>query len=166
MTELVVSVLGEDRPGILDDMCGVVQANSGHITDLHVIDAGGHFAMISTVRIAKSAVAPMREQLVDLAAVSGLIVRVEPALAHSDAKGCHTYRFVGETDDYPSLLKPLTHLLRVLRINIENIETQHDQGSSLHLTLNVPRNCPVTQLREYLCQLLGPLKVDWKLLAL
>lgn len=160
----LVTITGEDRPGILDDVCGVIQRNSGAIVDLRSIDVGGHFAMLILVRINSSAEQAMEHQLTELASYSGLRISVKPA-QETERNAVHFYKLVACGREHVSVLKRLSHLLRVLSVNVENIEThsEADGSTTMTLTLGVPRDCPVTKLREFVDQLLGPSKMVWDL---
>ena len=68
--------------GILDDVCGVIQRNSGHITDLRSVDVAGHFAMLVLVRITAAAEQAIRLGEVVMAEATGLArTRVERRMA-------------------------------------------------------------------------------------
>ncbi len=163
----LVIITGEDRPGILDDLCGVIQRNSGAIVDLRSIDVAGHFAMLILVRISSSAEQAMEHQLTELASYSALRISVKPA-HETERSAYHFYKLVACGREHVSVLKRLSHLLRVLSVNVENIETHSevDGNTTMTLTLGVPRDCPVTKLREFIDQLLGPSKMVWDLTAI
>lgn len=163
-TPWIVIITGEDRPGILDDVCGVIQRNSGHILDLRSIDVGGHFAMLVMVRLPSTSEQSLDHQLTELASYSGLRVTMKPAL-ESGTRPIHLYRLTACGKEHVGVLKKLSHLLRVLSINIEHIEThsQPDGSTTMTLALGVPRECPVSKLREFVEQLLGPSNMSWDL---
>jgi predicted amino acid-binding ACT domain protein len=160
----VISICGDDRPGILDDVCSVIQRNSGRITDLHTIDVGGQFAMLCCVHIAESAVEALRHQMNELAGYTGLRIIVSRAVT---SRALHQYMLRACGTDHVGVLKKISHLLRVLNINIQHIDvhTQPDQHATMILTLGVPRECPVTKLKEFFAQLLGPTDMRWELSA-
>lgn len=160
----IVIINGEDRPGILDDVCGVIQRNSGHILDLRSVDVGGHFAMLVMVRIPATSEQSLDHQLGELASYSGLRVAMKPAL-ETGTRPIHLYRLTVCGKEHVGVLKKLSHLLRVLSINIEHIEshTQEDGGATMMFALGVPRECPVSKLREFVAQLLGPSNMSWDL---
>lgn len=163
-TNYIVTLSGDDRPGILDDVAGVIQRNSGRILELRSVDAGGQFAILVTVRLPPDAVEATSHQLDELAQTRGLYVRVSPA-SDSPYARVHQFRLIARGDDQLGVLKKLSHLLRVLSINIEDIVTftEPDGRVTMTLTLGVPRECPVSKLREFLSQLLGPTGMQWEL---
>ena len=158
----IIIVTGEDRPGVLDDVCGVIQRNSGTIQVIRSVDSGGQFAMLYGVAIAASATEALCHQLDEFAGYSGLSVVCRPA---ADSRPVHQYRFVARGDDHTGVLKKISHLLRVLSINVEEIQTQvePDNRVTMTLLLGVPRECPVTKVKEFFAQLLGPIDMTWEL---
>ncbi len=166
-TPWLVIITGEDRPGILDDVCGVIQRNSGHIVDLRSVDVAGSFAMLVLVRIGSSSEQAMEHQLTELASYSGLRITVKPA-ADVETRSKHLYKLVACGPEHVGVLKKLSHLLRVLSVNVENIEThsERDGNTTMTLVLGVPRECPVTKLKEFVDQLLSTSKMSWDLTTL
>jgi glycine cleavage system transcriptional repressor len=163
-TPWIVIITGEDRPGILDDVCGVIQRNSGHIVDLRSVDVGGYFAMLVLMTLSATSEQALEHQLTELASYSGLRVSMKPAL-DTGARPIHMYRLVASGREHVGVLKKLSHLLRVLSVNIEHIETHSEPDGSTTMTLHlgVPRECPVSKLREFLAQLLSTSEMAWDL---
>jgi len=163
-TSLIITLSGDDRPGILDDIAGVIQRNSGRIAGLRSVEAAGQFAMLITVRIEPDAVEALSHQLRELTNARGLHSTVARA-SDSPCARQHQFRLVARGDDHVGVLKKLSHLLRVLSINIEEIvtETGRDGRVTMTLTLGVPRECPVSKLKEFLTQLLGSISMEWEL---
>jgi glycine cleavage system transcriptional repressor len=162
----LVIITGEDRPGILDDVCGVIQRNSGQITDLRSVDVGGHFAMLVLVRIHAGAEQAMEHQLAELASYSGLRISVRPAVeTEASGRPTHLYKLTACGREHVGVLKKLSHLLRVLSVNVEQIEThsEPDGSTTMTLVLGVRKDCPVTKLREFVGQLLGTSQMSWDL---
>lgn len=161
----VVTITGEDRPGILDDVCGVIQRNSGHIVDLRSVDVAGYFAMLIVVCMPTMAEQAMNHQLAELASYSGLKISVKPIDPNSEPPRGHFYRLTACGKEHVGVLKKLSHLLRVLSINIEHIQThsEPDGSTTMTLVLNVPRECPVTKLKEFVAQLLSNSEMSWDL---
>ncbi|MBC7785402.1 MAG: hypothetical protein H7144_16335 [Burkholderiales bacterium] len=160
----IITIAGEDRPGILDDVCGVIQRNSGHVDDLRSVDVGGHFAMLVRVRIDSGSEQAMEHQLAELASYSGLRVTVVPAI-NSDDPRSHIYRLTASGKEHVGALKKLSHLLRVLSVNIDSVEThsEADGSTTMALVLGIPREMPVSKLKEFLAQLLGNSDMTWDL---
>lgn len=165
-TNYIVTLSGDDRPGILDDVAGVIQRNSGRIVELRSVEAGGQFAMLITVRIGSDAVEALSHQLNELTQTRGLRTVVSEAVECQAAR-VHQFRLIARGDDQLGVLKKLSHLLRVLSINIEDIVTHNeiDGQVTMTLTLGVPRECPVSKLKEFLAQLLGANNMMWELSA-
>jgi glycine cleavage system regulatory protein len=68
------------------------------------------------------------------------------------------------------VIQRVSHLMRVLHINIQDVETRLARDPSgaamrfdIRLLLAVPRQTPVTMLRDYLQHLFSELHVEWSL---
>jgi glycine cleavage system regulatory protein len=160
----VATISGHDRPGILDDVCTVVERNSGKVLDLRSADVGGQFAMLVLYESAETAQPAIAHQLRELASVSSMQLVIEPAIPCNE-RHVNFYRLVACGTDHVGVLRKLSHLLRVLSINVEQIDTRRESDSktAMTLTLGVPRDCPLTKLREFVGQLLSAHKMDWDL---
>ncbi|HEX8341963.1 MAG TPA: ACT domain-containing protein [Tepidisphaeraceae bacterium] len=163
-TRQVATITGHDRPGIIDDVCTVIDRNSGRVLDLRSSDVAGCFAMLALYECAATAGPAIEAQLGELASVSSMGVSIHAA-EPCDGRGTHLYRLVASGVDHVGVLRRLSHLLRVLSINIEQIDTRSDSDAktTMTLTLSVPRNTPLTKLREFVGQLLASHQMDWEL---
>jgi glycine cleavage system regulatory protein len=160
----VATITGQDRPGILDDVCTVVERNSGQVLDLRATDIGGHFAMLALFACAETAHPAIVFQLREMTSVSSLQLVVEPA-SPCCGSGMSIYRLTACGADHVGVLRKLSHLLRVLSINVEQIDTRTESETKTTITilLRVPRGCPLTKLREFVSQLLTAHHMEWDL---
>ena len=160
----VAIISGQDRPGILDDVCTIVERNSGRVLDLHSTYAAGYFAMLAVYESADSAAPAVEAQLQDMTSVSSLELNICPADA-VEKSATRPYRLIAHGEDHVGVLRKLSHLLRVLSISVEQIETHSDAEGppALVLTLGVSRDCPLSKLREFVGQLLSAHKMDWEI---
>jgi glycine cleavage system regulatory protein len=160
----VATITGQDRPGILDDVCTVIERSSGHVLDIRSSDVAGCFAMLVLYECAETAAPAIAAQLAELASVSSMRVDIHPAESCPDRQ-THLYRLVASGPDHVGVLRRLSHLLRVLHINVEHIDTRRepDAKTTMTLTLGVPKNCPLTKLREFVAQLFSAHEMDWDL---
>jgi glycine cleavage system regulatory protein len=121
--------------------------------------------MLVLVRITSTAEQAMEHQLAELASYSGLRIVVKPASVESVQRSSHLYKLTACGREHVGVLKKLSHLLRVLSINVEHIEThsEPDGSTTMTLVLGVPRDCPVTKVKEFIGQLLSTSKMSWDL---
>lgn len=160
----IIIITGEDRPGILDDVTGVVQRNSGVVEDVRSVDLHDFFSMLLSIRMNRANVESLKHQVEEVGSYGGLHVRVEPAGNPSDDTRT-PYHLSITGDDLGGVLKKISHLLRVLSINIESMETRRRKGEQNHfdLVITIPPQVPLAKVREFLGQLLQPLGLLWDL---
>jgi glycine cleavage system regulatory protein len=151
----------------LDDVCGVIQRSGGAIINIRSIDICGSFAMIVQVHVTEQAREGLANNLEELARQVGLHIQMRPSDASSN-ESSHLFRLVAHGTDHVGGLKKLSHLLRVLSINIEHVDTKTEPDGSVRMSLllAVPRECPVTKLREFVGQLLSTIQMKWELTGL
>jgi glycine cleavage system regulatory protein len=70
--------------------------------------------------------------------------------------------------DQTGVVPRLSHLLRVLGVNIENLRidtpaSAKEPGFELNLLLSVPKETPISMLREYLAHLCGEIGISCEL---
>ncbi len=161
MTENVVLVAtGADRPGVMDELSQFLLDCGGNITDSRSVNLHGRFALLLLVRGDAGAIQALREGLPRLEE-SGIHAEVYATTAARPAEAStFPHIFIATGTDQKGVLHRISHLLRALKINIDDIRTHvaEDQSFEIRLALAVPRETPVTMLREYLtflCQELG-----------
>lgn len=162
----IIMIAGEDRPGILDDFTGVVQRNSGTVEDVRSIDLRDYFCMMLSIRLEHGAFESLKHQAEEIASHGGLTVRLE-LIGEASRQDSVLYRLIISGQELGGVLKKLSHLLRVLSINIESMETRKRPGAGerFDLLITIPPQIPMTKVREFMGQLLQPLGLSWELEA-
>jgi glycine cleavage system transcriptional repressor len=157
--EAVLVATGADRPGVMDELSQFLLENGGNITDSHAVNLRGYFAMLLLVRASPEA---MQKLSLGLGSLSGRGINAQLHDASSSPRknGSFPYIFTASGKDQAGVLHRISHLLRVLKINIDGIETQvaPDSSFEIRLALAIPRETPITLAREYLtvlCKELG-----------
>jgi glycine cleavage system regulatory protein len=77
-TSYIVTFIGDDRPGLVEALAGVIESNRGNWLQSRLSQLGGKFAGLVLVTLPDDHGAQLEEALKDLSA-SGLSVRVTPA---------------------------------------------------------------------------------------
>jgi glycine cleavage system transcriptional repressor len=164
--DAVLVATGSDRPGVMDELSQFLLTCGGNITDSHAVNLRGQFAMLLLLRCEHDALEAIRQGLPSLVD-KGIRAELKPASGTPAVEAAtFPYRFVARGKDQAGVLHRVSHLLRVLKINIDNIETHVTPGSGefeVRLDLSVPRETPVTMVREYLTYLCNELKITSEL---
>jgi glycine cleavage system transcriptional repressor len=166
---------GADRPGILDEVAQYVYERGANISESKLLSLRGTFILMILVHGDGDTITRLRHGLPTLASASriGVDLRDAEPEVPADASGAAVtflYRFSAAGSDQAGVLHKLSHLLRALNVNIEDVhshvapakESERPQFT-LDLLLSVPRDTPVIKLREYLGTLCGELSIQWEL---
>jgi glycine cleavage system transcriptional repressor len=162
--EVVLLATGADRPGIVDELSEFLLECGANITDSRSVNLRGQFALLLLVRGDAAALGRIRAGLSALCG-SGISLSLQPA-SRSDSAS-FPYVFTATGKDQTGVLHRISHLLRALKINIDEVQTHvaEDASFQIRLTLSVARETPITMLREYLGVLCGEINVEWSLAA-
>jgi glycine cleavage system transcriptional repressor len=179
MTHAILSAIGTDRPGLVDEVSQFIFDRGGNIEDSRSVNLRGQFAMVLLVGApAAENLERLRADLPGFAERTGLHAELRPSAAVPPHRGEATlaavpYRLTGTGIDQPGLVHRVARVLRELNVNIESLDTRLTAapytGSpvfEMELVVSVPRTTPVAQLRHRLGIVCDELNVDWELAPL
>jgi glycine cleavage system transcriptional repressor len=165
----ILVATGRDRPGVMDELSVFILAQGGSIADTRSINLRGQFALLVLVSGTRDAMGKVRAGLDVAAERIGIDARVEQAGEH-DGGDTFPYRFTATGKNHPKVLHAISHLMRVLNVNITNLQTRETSTNGpesrpfhMELGLAVPREVPIVKLREYLDALCGDMQVRYEL---
>ena len=165
-TSLVLTVLGEDRPGLVEALAHLIAAHEGNWVESRMAHLAGQFAGILRASVPDGNAAALLTALQGLAA-HGLQVVVTRSSTDAPAPEARwlTLDLVG--NDHPGIIRDLAHTLARRGINIDELQTACTSapmtgGMLFKATarLRVPWEVAVTELRTALEQLAHDLMVD------
>jgi glycine cleavage system transcriptional repressor len=166
MTEVAVLLAtGNDRPGVMDELSQFLVECGANVTESRSVNLHGTFALLLAIQAAPEAMQRVRDGLGTLRD-RGMEVQLRPAnLAQPPEASVYPFILTAAGTDQSGVLHKLSHLLRALNINIDNLETHvhRDRSFQIRLNLSVPRETPVAMLRDYLSYLCSELKITWDL---
>ena len=168
----ILVATGRDRPGVMDELSAFILAQGGSVADSRSINLRGQFALLVLVSGPREAMAKVREGLDVAAERIGIDARVEHA-GERDGGDTFPYRFAATGTNHPKVIHAISHLMRVLNVNITSLQTQETSTNGpesrpfqMELGLAVPREVPIVKLREYLDALCGDMQVRYELTSL
>jgi glycine cleavage system regulatory protein len=172
MTDLVLTLLGPDRPGIVELLAGVISAHGGNWLESRMSHLAGKFAGILRAELPSDRVAAA---LIALAALEtrGLKVIAETAapVALLPAERRMEFELVGL--DRPGIVREISQLLASNDVNVEDLVTNRSSapmsGEMLfeaRAHVRVPATTDVARLRADLERLASDLVVEVKLTVL
>jgi len=175
MSHAILTALGTDRPGLVDEISRFIFDSGGNIEDSRMVNLRGQFAIMLLVAGTSETLAKFREGLARFAQASGLHVEMRPLQdgPASTAGPGRRYRLVATAIDQPGIVHRVSHTLRQMVVNIESLETRFTPSPytgaplfEMELTLSVPVELAVAQLRQNLAATCDALNVDWELRAI
>ena len=165
MESLVVTVIGEDRPGLVQSVSAAVESHGGSWVESRMAHLAGHFAGILRASVPSENVEALTEALQALHA-GGLRVAVERGFEADTEEGAVILLdLIGS--DRPGIVHKISEALAARGVNVDELDTQCDgapwSGDALFKAtarLRAPRDLDLDQLRESLEAIAGDLMVD------
>lgn len=166
---LVISAIGQDRPGIVDEVSAFILAHECNVADSRMAVLGGDFALIMLVSGPESEVEKLTSHLAELEKKSSLTIVYRPGRSPSipQAIPAVPYQLRAVGMDHAGIVHNIAHLLAGMGVNVEAAETStaHSPQTgtpifSMTMKLAVPGSLHVGQIREQLDKLGDELNVD------
>ena len=120
---VVLTAVGPDRVGIVDDISGVVSHAGCNIEESKMSVLGGEFAVIMLVSGPAGSVESLAESLPDLGQKLSLHIECRGTREPSAGDKGRPYLLEAVSLDTPGIVHAVTAILRSHGINIEDLET-------------------------------------------
>jgi len=165
MESLVVTVIGKDRPGLVELVSAVVEEHGGDWVESRMSRLAGEFAGILRVSVPAAQADTLSKALEGLRS-EGLRVVVERGVEETVEEG-HLIVLELIGSDRPGIVHKISEALAARGVNVEELNTECDgapwSGDTLFKAmarLRAPRALDLDQLRESLEAIAGDLMVD------
>lgn len=122
MASLLLTVIGDDRPGLVSAVSALVEARGGSWQRSQLTRLAGKFAGIALVEVPDAQRAGLEEALAALAA-EGLAVRVEDAGTAGEVVPAASFRLHLVGQDRPGIVAEISSALAVRGVGIEELLT-------------------------------------------
>ena len=165
-TSLVLTILGEDRPGLVESLASIIAAHDGNWLESRMAQLAGQFAGILRASVPDANATALINALQGLA-VHGL--QVVAARSTTDEAAQHSRWLMLDLvgNDHLGIIRDLARTLAQRGINIEELQTACTSapmtGGMLfktHARLRVPPEVAVSELQVTLEQLAHDLMVS------
>ena len=124
MDQLVITILGDDRAGLVDALSGAISRHGGNWERSQMIELAGKFAGVVLVRIAPSNTDALRAELDQIEASGLLNIELEKAAVESDDTIKHRFDLEITGQDHPGIVYEVSHALAQNNINIEEFSSE------------------------------------------
>ena len=163
---LVMTVIGEDRPGLVDSVASLVAGHGGNWLESRMSRLGGQFAGIVHVEV------PAEQEQPLVAALKALAARGLNVVVHSDRPGTadatrplSVLEIVGQ--DRPGIVRQISRALADFGVNVEELHTECSSAAMSGETLfkararlSIPASCNAAALRQTLEKIAADLIVE------
>lgn len=151
---LVISAIGEDRPGIVNDLAKCCADYQCNILDSRMTVLGGEFAVLMMVSGSWDAIAKLESNLPQVARRLELMLHVKHTRQRAPGRTI-AYSVNVVAIDHPGIVHEIAQFFSSRRINIEDLQTSTycaphtgTQMFNLNMMINVPADTHLASLRE------------------
>jgi glycine cleavage system regulatory protein len=167
MTNLVLTVLGDDRPGLVDTLSGVISDHGGSWEHSQMARLGGKFAGIVQVSVPEAQADALVRGLHAFSDEGALHVEVTSAGVEPAAASGHRFELSLMGTDQPGLVHAVSAALAAAGASIESLTTDTLEAPmsggtlfSAYATVVLPESVDTAAVRAELERLAGNLMVD------
>jgi glycine cleavage system regulatory protein len=169
---LVMTIIGQDRPGLVDSVASLVTEHSGNWLESRMSRLGGQFAGILRIELPEEKASPLVAGLKKLE-LHGLTVVVHPDQPKPlpQAARLSLLEVVGQ--DRPGIVRQISRALASYGVNVEELNTECASAAmsgEMHFRararLSIPESCNLGEIRQKLEKIAEDLIVDISLAEL
>ena len=164
---LVISALGKDHPGIVDQLAKEIFNAGGNIADSRMTVLGGEFAVILLVSGDPGNITQLEETLPRLQDRLALTIIVKRTTAKTSQVNMMSYAVRAVSVDHPGIVYQLANFFSGRNINIEDMNTTSYAAAhtgtpmfAIDMTVNIPVDVRISTLREKLAEFCDDLNID------
>jgi glycine cleavage system regulatory protein len=155
-TSYILTFIGEDRPGLVEQLSQVVENNRGNWLESRLSQLAGKFAGLVLVSLPQENAEALEEELQGLSA-SGLSVRVTPAAGGAAMGGGKTITLSVMGPDRLGIVREISRALAKRQINVIEMDS-HVHGAAMsgemlfnaRIDVQVPTNADFEDLADTL----------------
>jgi len=166
MLFLVLTVLGDDRPGLVEALSDVIAAHEGNWLESRMARLAGKFAGILRASVPENSADALAHALQELEA-HGLHMIVEWSAIEGAAQAYQWFQMELIGTDHPGIIRDISRCLAMQGINIDELHTEYESapmsGEMLFnatVQLQVPLETEIADLQANLESLAQDLMVD------
>lgn len=166
-TFLVISALGEDRPGIVNALSKVVFDHGCNVADSRMTVLGGEFAAILLVEGRWNTLAKVENALPELERQLSLTITAKRTGERAAADNLLPYAVDVISMDHPGIVNNLAGFFAERSINIEDMSTSTYAAAhtgtpmfAVHMTVGIPADMHIAALREEFMDCCDGLNLD------
>lgn len=152
---LVITAVGEDRPGIVDELSRIMLDNELNIEESRMSILGGEFAIILLVSGDRAQIDHISQQQQQLEQALGLKLMIKVTRARQPKQHVSPYTISVVGMDHPGIVQRLAHFLARHNINIQDMKTDSQPAAhtgsplfTVDMRVDIPASLAIEPLRE------------------
>lgn len=169
--QLVISAIGSDRPGIVNDLSQLIVNNSGNIDDSRMTVLGGEFAIILLISASENELSNIEKILNEKSSEFELniITKQTNNTIANDSALDKKIPYIVEVlaMDNPGIVYKLTDFFSTREINIQSLQTDRypaphtgTQMFAIEMVITVPQSIIINDLRDDFLDLCEDMNLD------
>lgn len=169
-TKLVISALGTDRPGIVDELSNIVFEHSLNIEDSRMTVLGGEFAILLLVSGDQSSIDAIQTQVHEIEQALQMRLLIKVTTDTSPIENAIPYAVEVAALDHPGIVNNISSFFSERDINIVDLQTESYSAPhtgtpmfALHMTIGISADTNIAQLRDAFMQVCDELNLDAEL---
>lgn len=166
-THLVITGLGDDKPGLVNDLSEAVLEAGCNVEDSRMVALGGKFAVILMASGNWNMIAKLESGLGRLQERLGMSITAERTSPREGLQNLVPYAVDVVSADHPGIVHNLSNFFYGRGINIEELVTNSYRAAhtgtpmfSVHMEVAVPSDVHIAQLREAFTDFCDELNLD------
>ncbi len=166
---IVLTAIGPDRPGLVDEISAFLAARDINIEDSRMAVLGGEFAVILLGGGGADIYDKLKNSLTPLEKSTGLAIYLKPTLAPHERKitPALPHRLTATSMDHPGIVHEITRILHKRNINIQSMDTRVSQAPlsgapifNMKCVISVPVGEKLSSIRKELEKLGDRMDID------
>jgi len=164
----VISALGHDQPGIVDELSRVILDCHCNIVDSRMSVLGGEFAVILLITAPTAQeIEALQAELPRLQDRVGLTIITRETVARAACPGQIPYDISAVAIDHPGIVHQMARFFSSKGINIESLGTDRYAAAhtgapmfAIRMQINVPSDVKIAELRTQFLEFCDDLNID------
>jgi glycine cleavage system transcriptional repressor len=168
--QLVITALGEDRPGLVNELSNKLTGFKLNIEDSRMSMLGGEFAIILLISGAAASIEKFSRSVSELESALNMKLLVKKTISKPAQEALIPYQVEVVSIDHPGIVQEIASFFSVRDINIVDMKTTCYRAAhtgtpmfALKMTIGVPVSLPISVFRENFIQVCDEKNLDVKL---
>jgi len=164
---LVISAIGSDRPGLVDQLTQPIQDSSGNILDSRMTVLGGEFAILMLIEGGWDTIARLEELLPTLQESMRLTITTKRTESKPATEPVLPYMVSVVALDHPGIVNQLSGFFSSRQINIQSLETDSYHAAhtgtpmfAVNMNVQIPAEQSIVALRTEFFEFCDGLNLD------